>query len=228
MVGYSRSCPRPMDSWSRGRSTATTPATPFPVRRRTGPPLPRDGKPAPGEGGKTASWRRPRLPRSSSRSTIGAMADIRSGTVLLGALLWTACGRTGMESVTSAASVYEHPRQPSLAPGSDHYTYYEGAPGQNACARDQDCVISGCADSTCAAEVIAIADKEFCENLLRTSVVEPPFSRCGCLAGECRWYFESDYDRTCASDSDCAGLGPPPEGVHKKAAWNCSGGRCQF
>jgi hypothetical protein len=172
--------------------------------------------------------RRPGLFLFSSRSTIGTMVDIRSRAVLLGALLWAACGRTGMESVTSSSSVYEHPRQPSLAAGSDHFTYYEGAPGQNACARDQDCVISGCSDSTCAAEVIAIADEEFCENLLRTSVVEPPFSRCGCLAGECRWYFESDYDRTCDSDSDCAGLGPPPEGVLKKASWTCVGGRCQF
>jgi hypothetical protein len=156
------------------------------------------------------------------------MVGIRSGTLLLCALLWASCGRTVLESATSAAPSYEHPRQPSLASGSDHFAYYEGIAASNACARDQDCVISGCSDSACAAEAIEIADEEFCENLLRTSVKEPPFSQCGCLAGECRWYFETDYDRPCATDSDCAGLGPPPEGIHKKAPWTCAGGRCQF
>ena len=124
--------------------------------------------------------------------------------------------------------MYDHPRQPSFVPSSDNYSYYEGAAARNACVLDHDCVTSGCSGSTCAAEAVEIADEEFCENLLRTSAVEPQFSRCGCLAGECRWYFETDYDRPCATDDDCAGLGPPPEGVHKKAVWTCVDGGCQF
>jgi hypothetical protein len=156
------------------------------------------------------------------------MVGIRSGTLLLCALLWASCGRIGLDDAAGAGAVYEHPRQPSLSPGDDDFAYFEGLAGQNACARDQDCVISGCSNSTCAAEVVAIADEEFCENLLRTSVKEPPFSQCGCLAGECRWYIETDYDRPCVTDSDCASLGPPPEGIHKKALWTCAGGRCQY
>ncbi|MBN2577098.1 MAG: hypothetical protein JXP73_21225, partial [Deltaproteobacteria bacterium] len=117
--------------------------------------------------------------------------------VWLVALAGAACGRSGLESASQVETSHAHPRQAALSPGSEHYGYYEGISGRNGCAYDQDCVISGCSNSTCAAEAIAIADEQFCENLLRTSVVEPPFSRCGCLAGECRWYFETDYDRPC-------------------------------
>lgn len=152
----------------------------------------------------------------------------RHAGFLLVVLAGVACGRTDLDGEGQAQTSYAHPRQPSLAPGSEHYGYYEGIPGRNGCADDQDCLVSGCSDSTCAAEVIEIADEQFCENLLHTSVVEPPFSRCGCLAGECRWYFETDYDRPCVTDSDCAGLGPPPEGVMKKALWTCVSGGCQF
>lgn len=156
------------------------------------------------------------------------MLGRRPAAMLLCALAWAACGRVGLDSAPVGTVAYDHPRQPSLAAGSDNFAYYEGIAASNACARDQDCVISGCSNAACAAEVVAIADEEFCENLLRTSVVEPPFSRCGCLAGDCRWYFETDYDRPCATDTDCAGLGPPPGGSPRKAVWTCASGRCLF
>jgi hypothetical protein len=54
------------------------------------------------------------------------------------------------------------------------------------------------------------------------------FADCGCLKGECRWYFENDYDRHCDVDADCAGLGSPPGGAQYKGVWKCAEGSCRF
>jgi eight-cysteine-cluster-containing protein len=123
---------------------------------------------------------------------------------------------------------YAHPRQPYFIPGSPAYAYYEGSPVDNKCTRDESCLVSGCSRSTCAAEKMTITDEEFCEERMFTQAVEPHLAQCGCLHGECRWYFEDDYDRTCEVDSDCAGLGDPPAGAHSKGRWVCDDGSCNF
>jgi len=150
-----------------------------------------------------------------------------AGSLLL-ALALTACsGRTPMDA--DAATVPdEHPRQPYFTPGGAAYAYYEGSPVNNKCTRDESCLVSGCSGSTCAAEKMVITDEAFCEERMTTQAIEPHFARCGCLLGECRWYFENDYDRTCAVDGDCAGLGQPPGGVRSKGRWVCTVDGCEF
>jgi hypothetical protein len=123
--------------------------------------------------------------------------------------------------------VYAHPRLAFFDASSEHYDYYEGTWGKNGCAQDGDCLISGCSGSTCAAQVLEISDEAFCQERMATSWPAPQFSLCGCLADECRWYFENDYQRSCAGDQDCAGLGPPG-GIPKRGGWTCVNGACQF
>lgn len=156
---------------------------------------------------------------------------LRVGALCL-ALASAGCGRTPIDGVGASVPVGSpsgaHPRQPYFTPGSESYGYYEGSSVSNACALDQDCIVTGCVRSTCAAEMMEIPDREFCEGRTTASWPLPQFASCGCLSGECRWYFENDYDRHCDVDTDCAGLGPPPGGSHIKALWRCAGGTCQF
>lgn len=125
-----------------------------------------------------------------------------------------------------------HPRQPYFTPDSESYGTYEGASVRNGCTQDRDCLITGCFRSTCAAVVTEVSDNDFCKRRSGAQWPQPQFGQCGCLKGECLWYFESDYDRPCEEESDCAGLGPPPEGKpagkHGKGIWGCVQGACQF
>ena len=123
------------------------------------------------------------------------------------------------------SEVYAHPRQPCFTPDSENYSYYEGS-GNDRCARDQDCVISGCYDSTCAAEVIQVNDSEFCRQRMLSQSIR--LGSCGCLNRECRWYFENDYDRLCDTDDDCKNLGRPPSASATKSLWTCVLGQCRF
>jgi hypothetical protein len=45
-------------------------------------------------------------------------------------------------------------------------------------------------------------------------------------------YFESDYDRSCGVDADCAGLGRPASDTGRKSegkgSWLCTQGACQY
>jgi hypothetical protein len=154
---------------------------------------------------------------------------IRTGrAAVILALVLASCGRTDLLDARDATPVDAHPRQPYFSPGDESYAYYEGTSADNRCTRDPDCSISGCAGSTCAAEAVQITDQTFCQGRLASAWPEPQLASCGCLAGECRWYFENDYDRHCDVDADCHGLGPPPGGVHDKAVWRCAAGQCQL
>jgi hypothetical protein len=149
-------------------------------------------------------------------------------TILSLVLAGAACGRDGLQDAAAMTASDVHPRQPSLSPSDDHYAHYEGTQGRNNCKADLDCLISGCFMSTCAAEILEIADPQFCQERMATQAPQPSYSRCGCLNGTCLWYFETDYDRVCAVDSDCAGLGPPPQGHIGKSLRTCTGGQCRF
>jgi hypothetical protein len=157
-------------------------------------------------------------------------------TCSVGALCLTlaaaACGRTPFDELgppaTASSAPDAHPRQPYLTPNSESYAYYEGESVRNRCAQDRDCLVTGCVRSTCAAEVMEISDTGFCRERSGLSWPEPQLAECGCLEGECRWYFETDYDRHCEAAVDCAGLGPPPGGIHMKGSWTCAQGQCQF
>jgi hypothetical protein len=130
---------------------------------------------------------------------------------------------------TDATAEFEHPREVYFSSDDPDYNYWEGTTGKNSCASDSDCLISGCHDSACAAEDIEIDDDEFCESREFSSWVGPgpPLGLCGCINGECQWYFENDYDRYCETDNDCDGLGFPPEGM-RKAVWYCRNNGCHF
>jgi hypothetical protein len=163
------------------------------------------------------------------------MVRIRSVGLCL-TLVAAACGRTPVDALGTAAPAgltpEAHPRQPYFTPGSEDYGYYEGASVRNSCTQDRDCLVTGCLRSTCAAEVMEISDNSFCNQRFGTQWPEPQLAECGCLKGDCLWYFENDYDRPCEEEADCTGLGPPPGGrpVGKvgKAIWGCVQGRCQF
>lgn len=152
------------------------------------------------------------------------------GVFCLG-LVAVACGRTPMDVqgvlATAASTPEAHPRQPYFTPGSEDYGSYEGGSVRNACVQDLDCLVTGCQGSTCAAEVMEVSDQGFCDGRSRSQANEPWLAECGCLKGECRWYFANDYDRPCEKDDDCAGLGPPPGGMHK-GIWRCAQGACRF
>lgn len=161
------------------------------------------------------------------------MVRISCGGALCLALVAVSCGRspldTRTDSGTGGGASLEHPRQAYFEPGAKDYGYYEGGAVSNRCREDRDCMATGCARSTCAAEVMTIPeDIQFCQDRRNASGPEPLFAECGCLSGECRWYFENDYDRACETDEDCVGLGPPPHGTPGKAVWGCSGGSCQY
>jgi len=128
-----------------------------------------------------------------------------------------------------ARTELEHPRVAFVSSEDQYHDHYEGTSGENRCARDQDCLISGCHDSTCAAEVVEIDDEEFCNSRELSSWAwpGPGLSSCGCIDEECQWYFENDFDRHCETDDDCDGLGPPPEGMQKDM-WYCRNNGCQF
>lgn len=123
----------------------------------------------------------------------------------------------------------EHPRATHYAPtaGAD-YSFYEGTAGENQCEVDEDCLISGCFRSTCAAEVITIADEAFCGARASVSWPEPQLAQCGCIANECQWYSETDFDRRCEEDRDCSGLGVPPDGTPEKTSWFCVDRACHW
>jgi len=147
-------------------------------------------------------------------------------------LVAASCGRTpgdepGADALAASAA-NAHPRQPYFTPGSDNYDYYEGGPVQNSCTQDQSCLVTGCAGSTCAAEAMTIMDNGFCQSRSVAQMPEPQLATCGCFRGECRWYFENDYDRSCEVDADCAGLGPPLQGALAKGSWKCGGGSCRY
>jgi hypothetical protein len=123
----------------------------------------------------------------------------------------------------------EHPRVLYFSPDDPDYDYYEGTEGKNSCICDEDCVVSGCLFSTCAAEVIKIDDNdEFCKGRSYSQWPSPQLGTCGCVNKKCQWYYENDYDRYCETDKDCDGLGPPPEGINAKAMWVCRDGKCHF
>ena len=128
-----------------------------------------------------------------------------------------------------AKTEFEHPREANFSSGDSDYDYWEGTTGKNNCSSDADCLISGCHDSTCAAEDFEIDDDEFCRSREFSSWVGPgpPFGRCGCMDEECQWYFEDDFARQCETNDDCDGLGPPPEGISKEH-WFCRDNECHF
>jgi hypothetical protein len=128
----------------------------------------------------------------------------------------------------SDADESEHPRELTFSSEDPNYSYYEGTSGKNSCIGDQDCVISGCIESTCAAEIIEIDDDAFCEVRTMSSWPVPQFGSCGCIVNECQWYFEIDFDRDCESDDDCRGLGHPPNGISEKGIWFCRDNKCFF
>ncbi|MBN2526101.1 MAG: hypothetical protein JXR76_06885 [Deltaproteobacteria bacterium] len=128
-----------------------------------------------------------------------------------------------------ASDAFEHPREVYMNEDDPHYDIYEGAGIENRCQNDTDCIVTGCVESTCAAEPIEINDDAFCNQLLMTSGREPLFGSCGCLDGLCTWYFESDFDRECTDNEDCNGLGVPPEGITQKGIWYCNSDmECSF
>lgn len=142
------------------------------------------------------------------------------------------CASSGVKDdlgggMADAEAEFDHPRVVYFSSENEHYDYYEGTSGKNRCARDDDCLVSGCVLSTCAAEVIEIDDAEFCEDRMRSSWPLPQLGLCGCINEECQWYFENDFDRYCETDDDCDGLGPPPEGI-RKAVWYCRNNGCHF
>jgi hypothetical protein len=147
-------------------------------------------------------------------------------------LATASCGRTPANvlgaSATGGSAPDAHPRQPYFTPGSESYGYYEGGSVRNSCTQDRDCLVTGCLRSTCAAEVMHITDNGFCNERSVSQWPEPQLAECGCLKGECQWYFENDYNRHCDQDADCAGLGPPPGGVQMKGRWKCAEGTCQY
>jgi eight-cysteine-cluster-containing protein len=160
------------------------------------------------------------------------MARISYVGVLCLALATASCGRTPQDvlgaSAPAASASDAYPRQPYFTPGSESYAYYEGSSVRNGCTQDQNCLISGCSGSTCAAEAVEITDNGFCQEREFAQSPEPALARCGCLNGECRWYFEDDYNRHCDVDSDCAGLGLPRGGIQTKARWECVDSNCQY
>ncbi len=124
---------------------------------------------------------------------------------------------------------FEHPREAYFSSGDLDYDHWEGTTRKNGCTSDSDCLISGCHDSTCAAEDIEIDDDEFCRSREFSSWIGPgpAYGSCGCMNEECQWYFENDFDRRCETDDDCDGLGPPPEGI-RKDVWYCRNNGCHF
>jgi hypothetical protein len=135
----------------------------------------------------------------------------------------------GCSSSRTTAAEYAHPRAVYFSPTAPDYDYYEGTSGQNRCIKDSTCKISGCLNSTCAAQVIEIdGDPEFCNTRGMTSEPLPYLAHCGCLNEQCQWYYEDDYDRSCETDGDCHGLGPPPSGIHEKTVWVCQDKKCHF
>ena len=123
---------------------------------------------------------------------------------------------------------FASPREVYFPPQTSDFDHYEAPSSNNSCATDDDCLISGCSDSTCAAQTVEIHDDEFCTTREHTSWPLPQLAHCGCIQQECHWYFENDYDRPCEADDDCDGLGPPPEEVVTKGRWICVDGACRF
>ena len=151
------------------------------------------------------------------------MVRICSVGALYLTLATAACGRTPVDVLgtpaTGGSTPDAHPRQSYFTPGSESYGYYEGGSVRNSCTQDRDCLVTGCLRSTCAAEVMEISEGSFCNERSNLSWPEPQLAECGCIEGECLWYFENDYNRHCEEGADCAGLGPPPGGMQKKGIW---------
>ena len=149
------------------------------------------------------------------------------------ALAAMSCGRTPFDEASASspapAAASPHPRQPYFTAASPNYGYYEGVSVRNNCTQDENCLVTGCTDSTCAAEEMQITDDDFCRPRTYAQRPEPGGASCGCLAGKCRWYFENDFDRHCEVDADCSGLGLPEGGVMSKASgWKCTEGACRY
>jgi hypothetical protein len=141
-----------------------------------------------------------------------------------GVLLWACYDSSEVEPTDSG---FEHPRKLYFSLEDPDYDNYEGTLGKNACNDDNECLKSGCDDSTCAAENIEIDDKEFCDQQWMSQAVSVPFGSCGCINHACQWYYEDDYDRECKTNDDCNGLGRPP-GAIPKTDWICQDNACRF
>lgn len=142
------------------------------------------------------------------------------------ALVMTDCYKRSSSEENADSDPFENPREPYFSFDNPNYDSFEGTSGENGCESDEDCLISGCSDSVCAAEVIEIDDDAFCDSRMHASRLSP-LGLCGCVSEQCQWYYESDYDRRCDMDDDCDGLGPPSKGVYK-GIWFCRDNECHF